>query len=119
MAIKQSDLSQFIGSTQLYSHWLGIQYTDGVKFLAKNGNAYWLIDAIASHQTKKLLQIPELHKFQLWQLTVNSDKSAILTCKPDNNSPEVVSQKIEFSDFPLPYVSMYLVDKVLMLPSEY
>jgi hypothetical protein len=29
-----SELNQFTGSTTLYKHWLGLKYTDGIKYLA-------------------------------------------------------------------------------------
>lgn len=58
-----ASLEQFVGSTKLYKHWLGIKYTDGVKYLANEAGAYWLIDAIASHQTRTLLSNPRLREF--------------------------------------------------------
>lgn len=113
-------LLQFTGSTTLYPESLRvINYTDGIKHLADEAEAYWLVDAIASHQTKKLLQNPNLQEFQLWELKVNNDKSAILTCSEDSDCTAVISQEIEYTDFPLPEIKLYLIHKVLMLPSEY
>jgi hypothetical protein len=37
-------LKQFIGSGIIYQHWLGIRFTEGVKYLADAAEAYWLID---------------------------------------------------------------------------
>lgn len=51
MTTKQLDLSPFTGTEHWYKHWLGgLLYTDGVKYVADQAGAYWLIDAIASYQ---------------------------------------------------------------------
>lgn len=118
MTLKQTDLNQFTSSESLYKHPLRLLYTCGVRYLATAGNAYWLIDAIASHQTNKLLALPNLRDFQIWRLVVNDNKSATLICEQDTDS-EILRQEIEYSDFPLPCIKLYLVEKVLMLPSEY
>ena len=112
-----ANLQQFIGSEVFYKHWLGIRYTDGVKYLANEAGAYWLIDAIASHQDRKLLSNPRLREFQIWRLVVENS-SATLICSLDTDI-EVRRQQIPYTDFPLPEIKLYLVDKVLMLPSEY
>jgi hypothetical protein len=109
-------LEQFTGSETVYKHWLGIRYTNGVKYLATATKAYWLIDAIASHQDRQLLSNSRLREFQMWQLVVENN-SATLICFEDVDV-EVRRQEIPYTDFPLPEVALYLVDKVLMLPSE-
>jgi hypothetical protein len=118
--ITQNDLNQFSGTNELYKHWLKqFSYTDGVKFLAERADAYWLVDAIASHQTKQLLSDEMLQEFQIWKLIVNAeDKSARLICERDTEDV-VVTQDIPFTDFPLSEIKLYLVARVLMLTSEY
>ena len=111
------ELNQFTGSTILYKHWLGLKYTEGIKYLADSTNCYWLLDAIASHQTKKFLSNPNLREFQIWYLQVK-ENSGILICEWDTNQ-EVLRQEVLYTDFPLPNIKLYLVEKVLMLPSEY
>jgi len=112
----EEELEQFTGAMEYYRHPLGILFTDGVKYLADKAGAYWLIDAIASYQIRgDIRRIP----FQLWELKVNKDGTAILTMKEDTDELELVKQKIPFTDFPLNYQKLYLVDRVLMLPSEY
>ncbi len=114
----QSNLAQFIGTECYYKHWLGLKYTDGVKYLCDSCQSYWLIDAIASYQTRKFLTDPMLAEFQCWTLKVNPDKSATLTCER-NTDDIAVKQKIPFTDFPLNSIKLYLTDRVLLLPSEY
>lgn len=117
-AALESDLTQFCGTETWWRHWTGrITYTDGVKFLAEKAGAFWLIDLVASHQTARLRQ----EEFQIWKLVVDRDKRpmAIATCQADTDEPVLVQQEIEYTDFPLPSIKLYLVDKVLMLPDEY
>lgn len=122
--ISESDLRQFSGGDDRYRHWLGaIVYTGGVKYLAESAGAYWLIDAIASHQ-RKAMRNPRLREIQFWELKVAEDRSAVLTCREDGGMPPAIRQKIEYSDFRencgLESVKLYLCDgAVLMLPSEY
>ena len=123
------NLQHFCGSEQYYKHWLGLCYTDGIKYLAENAQCYWLIDAIASHQpTAK--KNPRLKEFQLWFLHVGTGhefikptghNAGVLTCWEDTPTPEtqpVVTQQIPFTDFPLPGIKVYLQEKILLLPDE-
>jgi hypothetical protein len=112
-----TDLKQFTGSTTLYKHWLGLKYTNGIKYLAEETNCYWLIDAIFSHQTKQFLSNQNLREFQIWQLRVENN-SGILICEWDSDR-EVLRQEIQYTDFSLNHIKLYLVETVLMLPSEY
>ena len=113
----QQDLEQFTGTKHWYKHPAGFTYTDGVKYLVDEAEAYWLLDAIASHQREVMKT--DAAEFQIWELKVNSDKSCVLTCKGDGDWPERVHQTIEYTDFPLDYVKLWLTDNVLILPSEY
>lgn len=119
MTTKTLNLQQFTGSETIYRHWLGILYTEGVKYLAEEAGAYWLIDAIASWQpSPQVKQDPMLQEIQFWKLRVNPDNSAVLTCERDSDDV-ALTQEIEFTDFPLEEVRLYLSNRVLMLPSEY
>ena len=90
---------------------LCFRYTDGIKFLWESCEAYWLLIAISSYNRKE--------PFQLWQLTVKENCSAVLTMREDTGQPFKVKQEIEFTDFPLQEISLYLIDGILLLPSEY
>lgn len=121
--LKSEDLAQFSGTVNYYRHGFGrLVLTDGAKYVADEGKAWWLIDAIASHQTKKLLSDPMLQQIQFWKLQVNDDRSAVLICERDTNNI-ALTQDIPFTDFPLKEICFYLVEsddyQVLMLPSEY
>jgi hypothetical protein len=49
MDLKQADLDQFTGSEYWYRHSLNpsVTYTDGARYLAEHGGAYWFLDEIA------------------------------------------------------------------------
>jgi hypothetical protein len=121
MTLCNSDLSQFTGSDNFYKHWMGkLVYTDGVRYLAEKGGAYWLLDAIASYQSdNRIISHSELRDFQLWELAVGDDKAATLTLRADSDKPASITQEIQFTDFPLEYVKLYVWGGVLLLPSEY
>ena len=110
--ITETDLAQFTGTTQYFRHWTRkIVFTDGVQFLAEQAGAYWLVDLIASYQ-------PLCDSRQYWTLTIDGGLYSAV-CK-DRDDCVLVSQTIEYSDFPanlLPF-TLYLQDGVLFLPSE-
>ena len=49
--ITQSDLQQFYGTEQHY-RYLNILITDGVKYLADQGQCHWLLGIMASFQNQ-------------------------------------------------------------------
>ena len=95
-----SQLRQFTGSENWYRHGINrsVLYTDGAKFLAEQGGAYWLLDiiAIAQHHEQRVAE----EEFQVWKLQVRADRSATVLCD-DGNGNIVYSQEIPFTDFPL------------------
>ena len=104
----------FYGTETYYKHWTKRVYTDGIKEMAERFKAYWLIDVVFSYQDKKIGSIP----FQVWEITSTGDKATV-EMKEDTDQPILVSQKIGFTDFPEGMLKMYLIDNVLLLPSEY
>lgn len=112
--VLEDELAQFTGTSQYYRNFTGLLYTDGIKYLADRANCYWLIDLVGSYQPR-LGNVP----FQLWQLKVHDDKSALVTMVEDTGQPVKVRQAIPYTDFPLKDFSFYCVDKVMMLKSEY
>jgi uncharacterized protein DUF6876 len=110
----EEELRQFTGTTRYYRNFTGLLYTDGVHYLAEKAGAYWLIDLVASYQ-------PRLHDvpFQVWELRVNDDHSALVTMREDDGLPFKVRQEIAYTDFPLPRFSWYCIDSIMLLKSEY
>lgn len=113
-----ADLHQFTGTESWHRFGINrkVLCTDGAKYVADEGGAYWLLDAIAIAQLYEKTVSGEA--FQVWTLRVNADRSASLTCDDGNNNI-VYTQQIEFTDFPLPEIKLYFTDSVILLPSEY
>lgn len=116
--ITEADLNNFYCTENYFSHWAKkLCYTDGVKYLADNAGAYWLIDAIASYQSDpKITKNGMLRNMQFWKLEVvdaekeraSGMKKAILTCIEDSGRKPVITQEIEFTDFPLSEVEIWV-----------
>jgi hypothetical protein len=126
MKMTTHDLAQFTG-TEGYTRWSplfrSMCLTDGAKFLAEKAGAYWLMDAIASHQPNARRKNADLKDFQLWTLKVKDNK-ATLTCQADSDQTATIRQRIEYTDFPLAEIKLYVMPLdekhfVIMQPSEY
>lgn len=116
-------LAQFTGSETLTSHSLvrRVLMTEGVMFLAQAAGAYWLTDAVASYLLHESVRS---EPFQVWTLTVNTNAhQGELKMTDGNSSAPIVTQTLDYTDFPLGAIALWLVadgdNWVLMLPSEY
>ncbi|MDF1864418.1 MAG: hypothetical protein P1U70_06270 [Saprospiraceae bacterium] len=110
-------LDQFYGSEVFYYQPLYPQYryTEGVKYLAEHAGVYWLLDYVFANQ----LDAPiKAEGFQVWELTLNDDGSAVIRVE-DGNKNEVKRYDLSFTDFPLKQYSLWFIDGTLLLPSEY
>jgi hypothetical protein len=116
--MSEDELGQFIGTTDWYRHPLfrGFTYTEGVRYVAQRAGAYWLVEAIFSHQLDKKAKA---EAFQVWTLTRTPEGGASLVMTDGDTETEIIRQDIEYTDFPLVTFSVYLTDQVLMLKSEY
>jgi hypothetical protein len=73
----EQNLAQFTGTNQYYRNGIGnFNYTDGIKWLAKNAECYWLIDLIASYQPA-LRKSPKDTSFQIWILVTTDEHEVI------------------------------------------
>jgi hypothetical protein len=111
-------LRQFTGSEHWYRHALNrnILFTDGAKYVADAGGAYWLLDEIALIQPYDTRVAAE--EFQVWNLAVRPDSTATLTCT-DGNGNLVFTKELEYTDFPLEEIELYFTNNVIYLPSEH
>lgn len=112
-----ADLRQFTGTEQWFRHSLmrNITYTEGVRYLAEQGHAYWLIDKVATLQLEPKVKAEE---FQVWKLKVDNNNTATLACE-DGNGNTVYSEEISFTDFPLDQIELWVEGNVILLPSEH
>lgn len=139
--LRKEDLSGFIGTTQYWSSGNPLHqflYTDGMRHVVKEYEAYWILDLIASWQLDpKIRKDAMLQEIQFWKLEVIDDHSAIMRCERDRGDT-AITQAIPYTDFPICNIMFYLQNiwcywnhkkamgkrgtqdyGVLMLPSEY
>lgn len=148
--LTEESLSQFYGGTQDYHLFnnmsRNVVATDGAMHVAKEGGAYWLLEAIASHiVTNPKLRSGRLGEMQFWRLestpipptpqhkviglapAETGRKEWKLTCREDDGIKPAVTQEIEWSDFPLNKIDLWVApsqlgDKmvwVIYLPIEH
>ena len=109
-----SSLSQFTGTAQYHKGMMTVNYTDGIKHLIKLAECNWLVEDISIVSKMRFQHIP----FQIWTLQVQ-DGEGILTMKEDTNEPVLYRQEYSYTDFPEGTLKLYLIDGVMLLPSEY
>jgi len=119
-----NELRQFSESETFYKHALTRQiFTEGVHYVRETYRCFWLIDDI-------LLYGVELKKepFQVWTLKrvmttedgrVKERTNAFTLSCDDGNKNVLRTIQIPFSDFPGDSIKFYLIEGVLLLPSEY
>jgi len=112
------DVINHAQGTEVYHKFSSIPFfpiiTDGVLALADAGGCYWFLDIIGNYQTDERLD-PD---FQVGKLEVNhADSSAVVSGY--NDATLIITQEIPFTDFPLDEVKLYLIDGIILLPSEY
>jgi hypothetical protein len=95
--------------------------TDGVEYLCEKAQSWWLVDAIASHQASRRVAAEE---FQVWNLKRSKSGSGASLLADDGNGNKIASQRIPYTDFPLPAIKLYCVRNpgqrpIVMLPNEY
>ena len=114
----EADLRNFTGSEHWYRFGLDprITCTDGAKYVADEGGAYWLLDEIALAQRYDKRVMAE--EFQVWVLKVKDDRTATLTCGDGNNNT-VYTKEIPFTDFPADEITLWFANNTIYLPSEH
>ena len=127
--LTHAELRQFTGDFDRFYHLLKrkVVYTPGVQYLAQQGQAYWLIDAIASYYGSEQMiaamnRDPRLRSLQFWRLDVTGS-SAVLIAYADVGEEPFIRQEIPFTDFPLDFVEIWAGFDgerwTLYLPSEH
>lgn len=112
----EEKLEQFIGSTKFYRLTLmPILCTEGVKYFAEEGNAYWAVSDIITEAclNRKLKGID----FIAIEIRSKDGKAEIIY--EDGNCSEIMCQKYDFTDLEEGTYNFFLTDKTLLLRSEY
>ena len=115
------ELHNFSGTELYYRITPDTVMTEGAKFVADNGEAYWLMTAIASY----LPQLTKTESFIVANLQVTNtgnSRSALLKLD-DGNDNILIEQHIAYTDFALDEMKLYACHTgnmwVIMLPREY
>ena len=117
--LSEADLDQFTGGTEHYYQLRlcpKIMFTDGARYVAKEGRATWLLNLIALSQGSeaRLKRQP----FQVWKLTVKADRTGTITVE-DGNYNQLLTIKLDYTDFPAPEVILWFSNYVIYLPAEH
>lgn len=112
----EHELNQFTGTEAYYrfSPLSNLKLTDGVKYLCEKANSYWLMDIIASYQSQ-CNKDEMLKEFQIWTLK-KTGTHGVVTCDRDTDDT-AITQRIEYTDFPLSEIKLYCINNVILLPS--
>lgn len=118
----QEYLQQFCGSESCYTiPMLKSRYTEGVKYLAEEGNCYWLVTDTAviakSLRHKSSFLVIYFKRFSK-ELQARLHKEAQITYA-DGNGTILFQQDYEITDLPLDELRLFFVEDMLMLPNEY
>lgn len=129
--LTQESLGQFTGTEAYHSLGLTTKMTkvimsDGALHVAKEAGAFWLMDEIAFAVAQVAKQNDRLAGIQFWHLQ-KSGTIARLLCYEDTGMKPAYVKHIEFTDFPLDSIDLWvqptqLGDEdywLIHLPSEY
>jgi hypothetical protein len=122
------DLSQFYGSDVQYRYKLPmtpeLRMSEGVEYFAKEAGAFWFLDIVATEILPMAKKAGEY--FVCIGLAVTRKQSAWIVAT-DGNDNDLYTKAIEYTDLPpnpngkepVRAYKFFLIDGVLILPSEY
>ncbi|MCO8122888.1 hypothetical protein NHH03_14160 [Stieleria sp. TO1_6] len=128
--LTEDQLNQFTGDLVRYRHSVNrsVIYTPGVRHVAERGEAYWLIDAIASWIgsepfVKAVNEDGRIGYMHFWTLSVNANGTAKLVARADSPDQPFISQSLVYTDFPMSLIDICAAFDgehwTLYLPSEH
>jgi hypothetical protein len=93
-----------------------ILISTGCKFLLDNCDSSFLFETIIKAQQLKILKGAN---FQVWTLKqLRNDMSWILKCSSNCDKKPIIVKSIPFSKFPLPEITIWVIQNVALLPQE-
>lgn len=128
--LTKQDLTHFTGDLERWRHQFNrsVIYTPGVRHVAEAGEAYWLIDAIASWIgsptfNEAATKIDGISEWHTWTLSVGDNNAATLFATADEPADAFITQAIPYTDFPLSSIDVWAgydgSHWTLYLPSEH
>lgn len=118
MSNLQTELAYFTGTENWHRFnplMRNLLATDGVMYLAEKAQCFWLLDIVGS---LKLVNTCKNEEFITCKLVKDQKGGAKFTAS-DGNLKVLYTQKIPYTDFPLDEITLYFIDNVVLLPSEY
>ncbi|MEM4068131.1 MAG: hypothetical protein QXV17_14865 [Candidatus Micrarchaeaceae archaeon] len=112
--LELKELNSFYGTANYYSV-LGVNITDGVKYLMDNGYSWFINDFLVCTKTVKELQNEE---FLSVILKVDLDNKKAVMDITDGNNHILYSQKYDYTDAKR-NLKLFFTDNVLLLAQEY
>jgi len=115
----RTQLDKFTGTENYYYNRMypGLKYTSGVQYFLTSAEAYWFLDIIGfclfPNQAKQ-----EWPGFLTIIVLVSDDNKAVIAVE-DGNHNQLHTQKVPYTDCPEGDWKLWLIDGVLLLPSEY
>jgi hypothetical protein len=120
-------LKNYHGGETVYKIYGNIVCTEGVLEIRNVTESNWFLDIICSYQTKLRNE-----DFQVWKLlrncktntvdgvkTVLERKDSFTVVCEDGNDNNLITQKIEFSDFAFDEYEVWLQNETIYLPCEH
>jgi hypothetical protein len=90
--------------------------SDACKFLLDNCDSSFLFDLILKNQELRILRD---EPFQIWRLLqLSKDMSWILSCSSSSVKKPLFIHSIPFTSFPLQEITIWVIQKVALLPQE-
>jgi hypothetical protein len=106
---------EFTGTEKYFHYSVNLFLTEGIKESSINEECFWFLDIIASYQFEQKFKD---ESFQVWKLERIENNSFKVTAT-DGNDNILAVQLIPFSDFFFQGFTVWKVDNVILLPSEY
>ena len=113
----ERNLCQFIGTEEWhkFSPLSKLLLTDGAKYLADVCGAFWFMDIIASIQKNPNVAKQDM---QVCKLVKNKTGNGAMFIAEDGNDNVLYKQEIPFTDCPLAEMVVWVMNGVILLPSE-
>lgn len=118
-ATRAADIVQVLAHCTGTEHWYrhplnrSCLYTDGAKTFATMAGAYWFLDIMATEVVTRQHE----HEFIAVTLAVADSKATITA--DDGNGNVFWTRAIEFTDCPQGDWKFYVMNKTVLVPSEY
>ena len=113
-------LEQFYGTEQYhkFNMFFRTVATDGVIYFAQHGQAFWALDEMCIMRMKLIEKMKITNNDWLFFTITSKNGKADIVCD-DGNDNILAKKHIAYTDLGAGEYKFYLMDNVLLLPSEY